>query len=85
MSEYVSNVSDAEIKVAFANTNFGVADHRTLLAQSVLKRLVGYYTGHTITNIMLDLGLLGRRTHLVTKKGKEFVAHAFHDLMLKGG
>lgn len=54
---FETNVSDAEMNVAFANTNFGNADHRVLLAKSVLKRLVNHHCGHTITMIMRELKL----------------------------
>lgn len=79
-----TNISDAEIVTAFANTNFGRTDHRCLLEASVLKKLVGYHCGHTITTIMAELGLIGK-TGTPTKKGKAFVAHAFEAQMRNSG
>jgi hypothetical protein len=76
-------VTDAEIEAAFKNTDFGVSDHRRLLECSVLKKLVGYHCGHTITTIMIGLGLIGKAG--VTKKGKQFAADAFNELMMKHG
>jgi len=80
----MSNISDAQIVTAFTHTNFGHANHRRLLEQSVLKTLVGYHCGHTITTIMADLGLIGK-TGKPTKKGQAFVAHAFAAQMVNGG
>jgi len=79
-----SNVTDEDIVVAFTNTNFGRDDHRQLLEASVLKKLVGYHCGHTITTIMKELGLIGS-TSVPTKKGKKFVAHAYGNLMRHSG
>jgi hypothetical protein len=79
-----SNITDEEIVTAFTNTNFGRSDHRSLLEASVLKKLVGYYCGHTITVIMRELGLIGA-TGIPTKKGKRFAALAYHHLMDAGG
>lgn len=78
-------ISDEEIEKAFQNTNFGSTNHRKLLEVSVLKRLVDYHCGWTITEIMKELNLIGK-TEKVTKKGKEFVREAYHELMInKGG
>lgn len=60
MSTQLLPVSDEELHAAFKNTNFGVKDHRSLLNTSVLKKLVGYHCGHTITCIMQKLGLIGK-------------------------
>lgn len=82
--EFKTNVSNVEIAEVFRNTNFGRSDHRALLEASVLKKLVGYHCGHTITQIMKELALIGK-TGIVTKKGKAFVAHAYHDMMTNSG
>jgi hypothetical protein len=79
-----SNVSDADLTAAFKGSNFGRIDHRKLLGQSVFKRLLGYHCGHTITQIMHGLGLIGVNG-AVTKKGKAFVGHAYHDELIHGG
>ncbi len=36
-----TNITDAEIELAFKNTNFGRTDYRKLLATSTFKRLLG--------------------------------------------
>lgn len=77
-------LTDAEIEVAFEGANFGHANYRSLLASSLLKTLVGYHCGHTITTIMTNMRLIGK-TGLVTKKGKRIVAQAFNDQMICGG
>jgi hypothetical protein len=80
-----SNVTDAEIEAAFSGTNFGHTKYRKLLEASVLKKAVGYHCGHTITQIMLGLGLIARHGGLPTKKGRVFLQHAFGHLMIAGG
>lgn len=77
-------ITDEEIQMVFTNTNFGVTDYRGLLNSSVLKKLVGYHCGWTITCIMRDLKLIGK-TDKVTKKGILLVREAYGDLMRKGG
>lgn len=76
-------VSDREVAVAFDGTNFGSSDHRRLLHVAVLKKACGHHCGHTITQIMLKLGLIGA-TGLPTKKGRRFLALAYHDFMIGG-
>jgi hypothetical protein len=79
-----SNVTDAEIVAAFGGTDFGGMSHRKLLEIGVLKRLVGYSCGHTLTRIMCELGLITKK-ETVTVKGKQFARAAYHELMLNGG
>jgi hypothetical protein len=77
-------ISDAEIEEAFKNTNFGHTKYRELLNASVLKKLVGYHCGHTITTIMKEMGLIGK-TEAPTKRGIQLVREAFGHLMTVGG
>lgn len=77
-------ISDREIQDAFAGTNFGVTDYRSLLNTSVLKKLVNYHCGHTITCIMQELGLIGK-TGKVTKKGILLVREVYGCLMINQG
>lgn len=84
MNTFESPITDAQLALAFAHANFGTSDHRRLLEASVLKKLLGYQCGHTITVIMQELGLIGA-TRIPTKKGKAFVAHAYSDLMRCSG
>lgn len=81
----MSIVSDEEMERVFWNTNFGVSDKRQLLSASVLKRAVGYHCGHTITMIMVELGLIGAKTWKVTKKGQLLLREAYHEQLLKSG
>lgn len=77
-------VTDEDIDKAFEGTNFGTKDYRTLLNYSVLKKLVGYHCGWTITCIMKELKLIGK-TGKVTKRGILLVREAFGYLMKDGG
>lgn len=76
-------VSDQELRRVFAGTDFGGPDHRQLLHVAVLKKACGYHCGHTITQIMSALGLIGVRG-VPTKKGRRLLQLAFHAQMVKG-
>ena len=78
-------VSEAELQKAFAGTNFGTTEHRHILHQAVLKKACGYHCGHTITMIMLELGLIVKTQPLLpTKKGRNLMRVAFHEQMVDG-
>lgn len=77
-------ITDKEIEIAFLGTNFGHTKYRELLNASVLKKLVGYHCGHTITVIMKELGLIGK-TEKPTKKGIALVREVYGHLMMVGG
>ena len=64
-------VTDAEIASAFEGTDFGSADHRMLLARSVLKVALKYHCGWTITQIMKRMGLTTEGGK-VTDRGRAF-------------
>ena len=77
-------VTDAEIEVAFLGTDFGHTRYRELLNVSVLKSLVGYHCGHTITTIMTKMKLIGK-TSKPTKRGILLVREAYNNLMINQG
>ncbi len=77
-------VSNKELAEAFTGTNFGTTRHRELLNVSVLKKLVGYHCGHTITTIMTEMKLIGK-TGKPTKRGVLLVREAYNDLMINQG
>lgn len=80
------NVSDAEIEAAFQNTNFGddsPAFRRRLLAQGVLKKLVPYHSGHTLTQILIGLGLITPKLR-ITAKGRKFLFAEFYQEKFSG-
>lgn len=64
-------VTDADIASAFDGKNFGSANHKHELAMGVLKKALRFHCGHTITQIMVDLGLT-TKTGRVTEKGRRF-------------
>ncbi len=85
MNDTRTVITDDELADAFAGTNFGDRDHRELLEVSVLKKAVGFHCGHTITEIMKYLGLIGVN-ETPTKKGKRLLQVAWSRLiMVKGG
>lgn len=73
-------VTDEEIVEQFHGKNFGHNKHRELLNASVLKRLVGYHCGHTITEIMRAMGLVDQEG-TPTQRGILLVREAYGHLM----
>lgn len=76
-------ISDNEMRVAFAGTNFGTADLSNLVERAVLKVLCGFDNGRTLTKILKDLGLvtpLGK----VTEKGKQLCFSAYYARLENG-
>lgn len=67
----MERVTDEDIASAFKGTNFGREDHRHLLALSVMKKALEYHCGHTITEIMVAMGLTTKAGR-VTEKGRLF-------------
>jgi hypothetical protein len=69
-------VSDEEMQNAFHGSNFGAAEPREILADTVLKIAGGYSTGNTAMRICQELGLLGRKMKpdpRLTKRGREYL------------
>lgn len=77
-------ISDEELEIAFLGTNFGPVDHRKLLEASVLKKAAGYYCGHTITQIMQRMKLIGANDTVLVR-GRKVLQGAYAHLMRDGG
>ena len=73
-------ITDKELNDVFGSSNFGDRSKRDMLKFALLKTACKYASGHTITCIMQELGLVGR-SHMkemaLTKKGKEYLWEAF--------
>lgn len=74
---------DAQISEAFKGTNFGMPNtpdnNRLILKNALLKAAVGYYNGHTITQIMMRLDLISTKTSRVTKLGLLYLREVQHE------
>jgi hypothetical protein len=74
---------DAQLNEIFKNTNFGVvntaANYRLILKNALLKTAVGYHNGHTITQIMIGLGLISGKSLRVLKSGQQYLREVQHD------
>lgn len=80
----MQEVTDAEILAAFEGTNFGHTNYRDLLQASVLKKMLGYHCGSTITAIMFRMCLIGK-TGVVTVRGRQLLRVAYSHLMKASG
>lgn len=71
----MGKINLGELEKAFEGTNFGevvMSSTDKKLAytlKALTERLYGYHTGWTITQIMIELGLLTPKNHIISKKG----------------
>lgn len=75
-------ISDAEIDRVHANANFGSMPKREVVNQGVLKCASGYKQGSTSNQILVEHGLIQRRSKVtrdyrLTKKGRWYLWAAF--------
>lgn len=78
---HAPEITDEVIMTAFEGTNFGRTDYRAFLGYSVLKKACHSHCGHTITTIMVELGLITPKAHRVTKLGRMFLSDCYDDPM----
>jgi len=78
---HAPQITDEVIMTAFEGTNFGRTDYRAFLGYSVLKKACHWHCGHTITTIMVELGLITPKAHRVTKLGRMFLSDCYDDPM----
>jgi len=71
------HLTDEVIAKAFENTDFGRDDHRTILAETVMKRAAGYHSGWTATTICIRLGLLNEKNQSATRLGLTMAFHHY--------
>jgi len=76
---HAPEITEEVIQKAFEGTNFGRTDYREFLGYSVLKKACHWYCGHTITSIMIELKLIGPKTHRLTKLGRMFLSDCYDD------
>ena len=70
-------VPDELLEKAFENTNFGSMTKRDLIRYGLLKVASGYYNGHTLKSILIELGLTKPIYFGLTKKGQQYLYEAF--------
>jgi hypothetical protein len=68
-------ITDEQIRKAFENTNFGTNDFPGLIVDALSKIAQGYSTGHTIAQVISELGLATARAYdrRLTDKGWEYL------------
>lgn len=77
--KHAPEITDEVIRGAFKGTNFGRTDYREFLGYSVLKKACGWHCGHTITTIMIEMGLITPKGLAPTKLGKMFLSDCYDD------
>jgi len=68
-------IDDNVIAEAFEGTDFGGEDPAFILRTGVLKWLVGYHSGETLTKIMTEMDLVINGE--ITERGRWFLYNAF--------
>ncbi|MCP2232843.1 hypothetical protein [Erwinia aphidicola] len=76
---HAPEVTDDVIQKAFEGTSFGRTDHREFLGYSLLNIACGWYCGHTITTIMIEMGLITPKNKTLTKLGRLFLSDCYDD------
>ena len=80
MNDIFQIITPTELHEAFKNTNFGDGPtKRDMIRNGLLKRATGHYTGKTIQRIMIELKLITYANKNLTKKGRNYLYHAFED------
>ena len=69
-------ITASEITDAFENTNFGEADPRDVVFDTLRKVCTGYSTGRTATVIAIDLALINLKATHLTDKGFQYLQAA---------
>lgn len=76
---HAPELTDDVIEKAFEGTNFGRTDYREFLGYSVLKIACGWHCGHTITKIMIEMGLITPKNKTLKKLGRMFLSDCYDD------
>lgn len=76
---HAPELTDDVIEKAFEGTNFGRTDYREFLGYSVLKIACGWHCGHTITKIIIEMGLITPKNKTLTKLGRMFLSDCYDD------
>lgn len=66
-------ITDSEIKRYFEHSNFGDRNHRELLEKAILEIACGFRTGYTLSCIMVNLGLLTKKSKNINRRGKYYL------------
>lgn len=70
-------ISNEEINGVWGNANFGSIAKREVIRNTLLKCASSYYSGHTATCIVRELGLVKSTNWELTKKGKQYLFEAY--------
>lgn len=83
MKEIEELLTDEQINKAWGYANFGDTPKRDVIKLELLKCASGYYTGHTATCILAELGLTNmpdrtkKKYWKLTQLGREYLYLAF--------
>ena len=76
MDKVTDIVTDEQVKLAWGNANFGAAQPREVIANTLLKCVCGYATGRTARVICEELGLITPDWQL-SQRGKAYLFAAY--------
>ncbi|MDC9624058.1 hypothetical protein PSI22_21115 [Xenorhabdus sp. XENO-7] len=70
-------ITNEYITEHFSGTNYGHENYRAIIEQGCLKVLAGYRNGYTTTTILIEMGLITKKPHELTQRGREFLFQSF--------
>jgi len=66
-------VTEGELDAVWGSADFGSLSKREVIYDGLLHCLGGYRTGHTLKEILIQLGLVYANKWDLTKKGREYL------------
>jgi len=66
------------IKV-FENYSYKECDYYKIIAQGLIKNQACIYNCHSVNDVLMRLGFIGKKTKNITKSGKQYLYDYFYD------
>lgn len=66
-------VTNDQLDDVFDGTNFGTRNYRQLIGECLLKMCCGFGDGSTILRVCRDLGLINKKSYILTKVGQRYL------------
>ena len=67
------------VKRVFNNFSYKEEDYYKLMAQALIKNQAGVYNCHSLNEVMIKLGFVGKKSNKITKRGREYLYRYFYD------
>lgn len=71
--------TDKQFEMAFKGTNFGTQAYAKIIGNGLLKIASHYWNGHTLTNILIQLGYRQKDQNELTDDGRKLLYEMYGD------